>query len=95
MTSVFDKFIILSGNLLPIYKVPIMKQEVANLSPTTFGRLPNYLRVLKKLSNDGLEYISSVGLSEEVNENPAVVKKIFPRLSKSREDRKSVIILKI
>lgn len=52
-----------------------MKQEVGNLSPTTFGRLPNYLRVLKKLSNDGLEYISSVGLSEEVNENPAVVKK--------------------
>ena len=37
--------------------------------------MPGYLRYLKKREADGAEYISSVGLAEAMQENPAVVKK--------------------
>ena len=37
--------------------------------------MPGYLRYLKHKEADGAEYISSVGLAEAMQENPAVVKK--------------------
>ena len=37
--------------------------------------MPGYLRYLKKRESEGAEYISSVGLAEAMQENPAVVKK--------------------
>lgn len=38
-------------------------------------RMPGYLRYLKQLEAAGAEHISSVGLAEAMQENPAVVKK--------------------
>ncbi len=45
------------------------------LSLATLQRMPGYLRYLKKRESEGAEYISSVGLAEAMQENPAVVKK--------------------
>ena len=37
--------------------------------------MPGYLRYLKQKEAEGTEYISSVGLADAMQENPAVVKK--------------------
>ncbi len=45
------------------------------LSLATLHRMPGYLVYLKQKESEGVDYISSVGLAEAMQENPAVVKK--------------------
>ena len=52
-----------------------MAESDKTISLATLQRMPGYLRYLKKREADGAEYISSVGLAEAMQENPAVVKK--------------------
>ena len=52
-----------------------MVENDKTLSLATLQRMPGYLRYLKHKEADGAEYISSVGLAEAMQENPAVVKK--------------------
>lgn len=52
-----------------------MAENDRSISMATLERMPGYLRYLKRREAEGQEYISSVGLAEVMQENPAVVKK--------------------
>ncbi len=52
-----------------------MADNDKSISLATLQRMPGYLRYLKQLNSEGTEYISSVGLADAMQENPAVAKK--------------------
>ncbi len=52
-----------------------MADNDKSISLATLQRMPGYLRYLKQKDAEGVEYISSVGLADAMQENPAVVKK--------------------
>ena len=45
------------------------------ISSVAIGRLPKYLRILRRLKEENVEYISSTTIANELNLNPIQVRK--------------------
>lgn len=53
------------------------------ISSAAIGRLPKYLRILRRLKEENVEYISSTTIANELNLNPIQVRKDLAYVSKS------------
>lgn len=53
------------------------------ISSVAIGRLPKYLRILRRLKEENVEYISSTTIANELNLNPIQVRKDLAYVSKN------------